>query len=405
MVSTACANFTSLQPNYTSINKVSRTHQFFQLKTSILQKPTIYNSQKLISQVGILDNAEIREDERVKFRWVEIGNEISEEKKETISQLPAKMTRRCKAVLKQIICFSSEKICLSDLLGAWVKIMKPRRADWLTVLKELKRIDNPLLLQVAELALLDEANVQDYTKIVRGYAKQNRVQDAESTLLEMKTSGFICDQVILTAMVDMYGKAGNLKLAEETFEHIMLLGQPLDKRSYGSIIMAYIRAGMPDRGEILIREMEAQEINAGSEVFKALLRAYSMAGDSEGAQRVFDAIQLSGIPPDAKICGLLINAYALAGQSQRARSAFENMRAVGIQPTDKCVALVLAAYERENNLNKALGFLISLEKDGYMVGKEASELLFAWFKRLGVVQEVEMILRQYASEENQQAPS
>ena len=79
------------------------------------------------------------------------------------------------------------------------------------------------------------------------------------------------------------------------------------------MIMAYIRAGMPDKGEVLLREMDAQGIYAGSEVYKALLRAYSMVGDTDGAQRVFDAIQCAAIPPDAKVCGLLINAYLMSG--------------------------------------------------------------------------------------------
>ena len=74
-------------------------------------------------------------------------------------------------------------------------------------------------------------------------------------------------------MIDMYSKAGNLNQAEETFEELKLLGHTLDKRAYGSMIMAYIRAGMPDKGEVLLREMDAQGIYAGSEVYKALLRA------------------------------------------------------------------------------------------------------------------------------------
>jgi len=252
---------------------------------------------------------------------------------------------------------------------------------------------------VAELALLElsfEANVRDYTKIIHGYGKQNRLQEAEKTLLAMKSKGFICDQVILTAMIHMYSKAGNLELAEETFEELKLLGQPLDKRSYG----------VPQQGEILLREMDAQEIYAGSEVYKALLRAYSMTGDSKGAQRAFDALQCGGIPPDVKMCGLLINAYGMAGQSQKAAIAFENMRGAGLEPSDKCVALMLAAYEKENKLNKALEFLVNLERDGIMLGKEASETLARWFQRLGVVEEVELVLREYAvGEANFKVPS
>ena len=263
--------------------------------------------------------------------------------------------------------------------------------------------------QVAELALLEEsfeANVRDYTKIIHGYAKQNRLQDAEDTLVAMKRRGFTRDQVILTALIHMYSKAGNLKLAEDTFEEMKLFGLPLDKRSYGSMIMAYIRVGMLDQGETSLGEMEALEIYAGREVYKALLRAYSMIGDDEGAQRVFDAIQFAAIIPDVKLCGLLKNANVVAGQSHKACVAFENLRRVGFEPSDKCVALILAAYEKENKLNKALDFLIDLERDGIIVGKEVSDVLVAWFRRLGVVEEVELVLKEYASKQvNCQEPS
>ncbi|PRQ57655.1 putative tetratricopeptide-like helical domain-containing protein [Rosa chinensis] len=292
-----------------------------------------------------------------RFKWGVIGPDITEAQQEAIDELPPKMSKRCQALMKQIICFSPEKGSLCEVLDAWVSIMKPCRADWLAVLKELRIKDHPLYLQVAEIAVLDEsfeANVRDYTKIIHGYGKQNRIEDAENTLSNMKSRGFVCDQVTLTAMIDMYSKAGHLKLAEDTFEEIKLLGQQLDKRSYGSMIMAYIRAGMPDQGENLLIEMDAQEIYAGSEVYKALLRAYSMIGDTEGAQRVFNAVQLAGISPDAKICGLLINAYGTSGQSQKARAAFENMRKAGLKPSDKCIALMLAAYEKENKLQMAL---------------------------------------------------
>ena len=72
----------------------------------------------------------------------------------------------------------------------------------------------------------------------------------------MKRRGFTRDQVTVTALIHMYSKAGNLKLAEDTFEEMKLFGVPLDKRSYG----AYIRVGMLDQRETLLREMEALEI-------------------------------------------------------------------------------------------------------------------------------------------------
>ncbi|KAK3036345.1 hypothetical protein RJ639_031752 [Escallonia herrerae] len=348
-----------------------------------------------------IKNLETPDAEEPRFRWVKINSDsLTEEQKHAISQLPPKMTNRCKALLKQIICLSDEKGSLSRLLPAWVKSVKPRRADWLAILKELSRLEHPLYFEVAECVLLEEsfeANVRDYTKIIHGYAKQNRLLDAENILLAMKRRGFLCDQVTLTALVHMYSKARNFKLAEETFEEMKLLGQPLDRRSYGSMIMAYVRAEMFDKGENLLKEMEAQDIYAKREVYKALLRAYSMTGDSEGAQRIFDTIQLAGITPDVKVCALLINVYAAAGRSCEACIVFENLRKAGLEPNDKCVALVLTAFEKENKLSKALDFLIDLERGGITLGKEASEVLAGWFRNLGVVEEVELVLREYAS--------
>ncbi|OMO78598.1 hypothetical protein CCACVL1_14275 [Corchorus capsularis] len=372
------------------------------------KQPAKFSSCKVSNQpeIGISNVEERRNPEtneaKRRFKWVEIGPNITEEQKQAINKLPYKMSKRCKALMRQIICFGPEKGCLRDLLAAWAKLMKPKRADWLAVLKELKTMEHSLYFEVAELALLEEsfeANIRDYTKIIHGYGKQNRIQEAENVLYAMKRRGFICDQVTLTTMVDMYSKAGDLKLAEETFEEIKLLGHQLDKRSYGAMIMAYIRAGMPEKGEILLREMDSQEIYAGSEVYKALLREYSMLGDAEGAQRVFNAIQLAGISPDVKLCGLLINAYQEAGQSEKAHIAFENMRRAGLEPSDKCVALVLAAYEKQNKLNNALNFLLDLERDGIMVGEEASCVLAQWFKKLGVVEQVELVLREFAAKE------
>ena len=86
--------------------------------------------------------------EKPRFRWVEVGSDITEMQKQAISQLPPKMTKRCKAVMKQIICFSPQNGNLSDMLAAWVRIMKPKRADWLSVLKHLRILDHPLYIEV-----------------------------------------------------------------------------------------------------------------------------------------------------------------------------------------------------------------------------------------------------------------
>lgn len=57
-------------------------------------------------------------------------------------------------------------------------------------------------------------------------------------------------------MIYMYSKVGNFKLVEEIFEDMKFFGQLLDKRLYGLMIMVFIRVGLFNKGEDLIKEME-----------------------------------------------------------------------------------------------------------------------------------------------------
>ncbi|GMP43000.1 hypothetical protein CsSME_00012543 [Camellia sinensis var. sinensis] len=128
------------------------THHYPFHQTSFFRKPTNLSVSNfrfrpllVATNVENTEKVEIGEEEKnSKFRWVEIGPHITETQKQAISKLPPKMTKRCKALMKQIICFSPGKTILSQLLAAWVRIMRPNRADWLTVLKELSCLDHPM---------------------------------------------------------------------------------------------------------------------------------------------------------------------------------------------------------------------------------------------------------------------
>ncbi|KQK14810.1 pentatricopeptide repeat-containing protein At1g01970 [Brachypodium distachyon] len=331
-----------------------------------------------------------------RFRWNGLGSDLSEPQEEAIRGLSPKLPNRCRALMPRIVSLSPGDENLGMALAFWAKAMNPRRVDWLLVLKELKAVDSTLLAEVLEYALLEdsfEANVRDYTKLVQIYGKQNQLQEAEKAFRAMKARGLPCDQIMLTALVDMYSKAGDLTRAKEAFEDIVMLGLPLDKRAYGSMIMAYIRADKLGQAEDLIKQTEDQEIFAGKEVYKALLRAYSYKGDSDGAQRVFDAVQFAGTAPDTKLCALLVNAYCLSNKIDEAICVTGNMRSAGLEPCDRCVVLILGAYEKANRLEGALEFLAEIEENGAVIGQEPSQLLAGWFGRLGVVHEVEQVLK------------
>lgn len=142
-------------PNHSITNESTKVYHFQTRGNPLCQKPIYFGFHKhhfgsILVGVNMEETVkeEVKQENHRRFRWIEIRHNITEAQREAISKLPFKMANRCKALMRQIICFSAEKGNISDLLAAWVKIMKPRRADWLLVLKELKIMDHPLYIEV-----------------------------------------------------------------------------------------------------------------------------------------------------------------------------------------------------------------------------------------------------------------
>lgn len=107
------------------------------------------SSCKCSASLAIVEVVEKEDTEQIpRFNWIDVGLNLTEEQDEAITRIPIKMSKRCQALMRQIICFSPEKGSFCDLLGAWVRRMNPIRADWLSILKELKNLDSPFYIKV-----------------------------------------------------------------------------------------------------------------------------------------------------------------------------------------------------------------------------------------------------------------
>jgi hypothetical protein len=89
------------------------------------------------------------ETEAPRFRWDELGTDLSEPHEQAMRGLSPKLPNRCRALMPRIVSLSPRSENLGVVLAFWVKAMKPKRADWLLVLKELKAMESPLLAEVS----------------------------------------------------------------------------------------------------------------------------------------------------------------------------------------------------------------------------------------------------------------
>lgn len=252
---------------------------------------------------------------------------------------------------------------------------------------------------MAEL-LLDEtsfkANISDYSKLIENYAKNNLVEDVDRMLKKMNDNGIVPDVLVTLILLHMHSKAGNLQQAEEAFESLKSQGFQPDLKVYSAMIMAYVKAGKPASGEALMREMDAGNIKPSMEIFLALLQAFAEQGDVQGTGRISTTMQFAGFQPTLESGSIILQAYAHRGDPDTARNYFDDLINLGHKPDDRCTANMIAAYESKNYLDKALGLLLALEKDGFQPGIATYTVLVDWFAKMGLVEEVEQLLSKIA---------
>lgn len=157
MMGTYCNNLLCnfYHPNYSITNDVTKFCRVLTRGNSLCQNPVYSGFRKhhfdsVLVGVGMeqIVKEEVKEGNERRYRWIEVGKNVTKEQQQAISKLPFRMADRSKALMRQIICFSAEKGTISDLLRSWVKLMKPTRADWLSVLKELRTTEHPFYLEV-----------------------------------------------------------------------------------------------------------------------------------------------------------------------------------------------------------------------------------------------------------------
>ncbi|KAG9455301.1 hypothetical protein H6P81_008205 [Aristolochia fimbriata] len=328
-------------------------------------------------------------------KWEEVADRIHEAERYIAPEEPKEITGKCKLVTQKIFNLKEEDDP-SPLLVEWAELLKPAKVDWLALLDRLRDCNPSVYFKVAEIVLDEksfEANCSDYTRLIDHYAKESDVDNAERILRKMTETGINPDVTTSTVLFHLYSKTNNLDRAKNAFEHLRSQGIRPDIGIYTSMIMAYVNGGDPKSGEHLMREMEGRGIAPTKEIYMELLRAFAQLGHIDGARRMFTSMNFAGFQTSLEMYALLLEVYGHKGDSDLARSTFDEMRKQGgHKPDDRCTASVMAAYEKNNALDKALGLLIELEKEGFKPGIATNAVMVDWLVKLQLFDEAEQLL-------------
>ncbi|GAV79256.1 PPR domain-containing protein/PPR_2 domain-containing protein/DYW_deaminase domain-containing protein [Cephalotus follicularis] len=133
--------------------------------------------------------------------------------------------------------------------------------------------------------------------------------------------GFLPHLVFETALVDMYGECGELKLAERVF------GQMSGKNlvSWNAMIAAYVQNGQNKEALELFQDLLSESLKPDPVTISSILPAFAeLASLSEGMQ-IHAYITKMWLGPNSFISNAMVYMYAKCGDLQTARRLFDGM--------------------------------------------------------------------------------
>ncbi|CAH8358833.1 unnamed protein product [Eruca vesicaria subsp. sativa] len=147
---------------------------------------------------------------------------------------------------------------------------------------------------------------------------------------------------IMTSLVDMYAKCGDISKAEMVFGRKLYSELPL----YNAMISAYALYGNVKEAITLYRSLEDMDIKPDNITFTNVLSACNHAGDINQAVEIFsDMVSNHGMKPCLEHYGLMVELLASAGETERALRLMEEMP---YKPDARMIQSLFASCSKEH---------------------------------------------------------
>ncbi|KAJ8533532.1 hypothetical protein K7X08_006856 [Anisodus acutangulus] len=155
-----------------------------------------------------------------------------------------------------------------------------------------------------------------YNTIFNGYGKANLFELMASSLTDMIKSGIAFPDVFtLNSVIGSYGSCGKLKKMEKWFEEFQMKHEGVKPTTftYCSLVSAYSRAGLLEKVDSIMRQVENSDVVLDTPFFNCIISAYGQTGDIERMLALFLEMKVRKCKPDYITFCTTIQAYNSQG--------------------------------------------------------------------------------------------
>ncbi|XP_020080956.1 pentatricopeptide repeat-containing protein At1g80270, mitochondrial-like [Ananas comosus] len=201
-------------------------------------------------------------------------------------------------------------------------------------------------------------------------------------------------------LVDTKGISKDISGMEQIMETMKSDGIEPDFVIQAMVIKHYISAGLKDKAEAALKEMEGSDIKENRASCKALLPLYAALGKADEVERIWKECEAS---PRIDEFLAVIEAWGKLGLVEKAEEAFEEVLKKWKKLSSMYYTALLKVYANHKLLSKGKDLVKRMSDNGCRIGPTTLDVLVKLYVEAGEVEKADSIL-QRANQNNQIKP-
>lgn len=203
-------------------------------------------------------------------------------------------------------------------------------------------------------------------RIISLYGKAGMVNHAIDTFKGMHLYG--CNRTVksLNAVLKILAHSGDLDAFQSFLDHVCCqFDVKLDDISMNIIIDALCRMGIPDKAYMIMGEMEKSGIKPDVITYTTLISSFYKSNQAEIGNGLWNLMLMKGCLPNLATFNARVQFLVHKGRTWQANSLMGMMRYLGISPDEVTFNLVIKGFCRSGYIDMAKRVYSALHDEGY----------------------------------------
>ncbi|KAH7667296.1 TPR-like protein [Dioscorea alata] len=232
------------------------------------------------------------------------------------------------------------------------------------------------------------------------YKRVNRKKIGD-VLLMMEKENIKPTRFTYKLLIDSKGRSNDISGMEQIVDAMKAEGIDPDMTIQAMIAKHYMFAGLNEKAESVVKEIEGSEINKNRNSCKVLLPLYAALGKTEDVTRIWKVCEADP-RPDERLAA--IEAWGELGHVENAEKIFDDMMKTSKKLSSNYYNALLNVYASQKLLSKGKELAKRMSDNGCRIGPLTWDVLVRMYAESGEVEKAELILEKAAKQRSKIRP-